>query len=111
MPIDLQSIGSLDPDVLAVLYRAFDDVWLQLEGQTETALHDATRDAIATALIQAAMAGERDPEKLWCYAMNRARALGTIYWMSKQEPSSPAPARTQGTLRLRSRRRSHRSPV
>jgi hypothetical protein len=109
MAIDLQSIGSFDPDVLAVLYRAFDDVWLQLEGQTEPALHDATRDAIATALIQAAMAGERDPEKLRCYAMNRARALGTIYWMSKQEPSRPA--RAQGTLRLRSRRRSHRSPV
>jgi hypothetical protein len=89
MPNDLQSLGSFDPEVLAVLHRAFDDVWLQLEGRTALAIRDATRDAIATALIQAAIGGERDPEKLWCHAMNRARALSTLQWMSEQSPLTP----------------------
>jgi hypothetical protein len=44
MPNDLQSLGSFDPEVLAVLHRAFDDVWLQLEGRTALAIRDATRD-------------------------------------------------------------------
>jgi hypothetical protein len=88
MPNDLQSPGSFDPDMLAVLNRAL-DVWLQLEGQTALAIRDATRDAIATALIQAAMGGERDPEKLWCHAMNRVRALSTLQWMSDQAPLTP----------------------
>jgi hypothetical protein len=82
----LRSLGSLDPDVLAILYNAFDDVWLQVERTVSPNLRQATRDAIATALMQAAMAGERDPEKLWCHAMNRARALSTLDWMSKEVP-------------------------
>jgi hypothetical protein len=32
--------------------------------------------------MQAAMAGERDPERLWCHAMSRGRALSTLYWMT-----------------------------
>ena len=43
MPNDLQSPSSFGPDVLAVLNRAFDDVWLQLEGHTALAIRDATR--------------------------------------------------------------------
>jgi hypothetical protein len=85
MPINQQSLGSFDPSVLAVLYHAFDDVWLQLEKTTAPDIRDTTRNAIATALIQAAMGGERDPEKLWCHAMNRARTLSTLHW---SEPSS-----------------------
>src|SRR5262245_3036109 len=89
MPNDLQSSGLFDPDVLAVLNRAFDDVWLQLEGQTALAIRDATRDAIATALIQAARGGERDSERLRNHAMNRARAISTLQWMSDQAPLPP----------------------
>jgi len=98
MPNDLQSPGSFDPDVLAVLNRAFDDVWLQLEGQTALAIRDATRDAIATALIQAAMGGERDAEKLWSHAMSRARALSTLQWMSEQAPLTPTYSQGAGIV-------------
>jgi hypothetical protein len=104
MPINLQSLGSFDPEALAVLYQAFDDVWLQLEGTTRPDLREATRNTIATALVQAALSGERDPEKLWCHAMNRARALRALYWMAEQVPSPPA--LSKGALRfLRLRRR------
>src|SRR5262245_29840396 len=103
MPTNLQSLGSLAPGVLAILYKAFDDVWLQLEETTDPDIRDATRDAIAAALIQAAMGGERDPEKLWCHAMNRARALSTLHWMSRQVPS-PSLARS-GAKVFRTRRR------
>jgi hypothetical protein len=90
-PIDLQSPSSFDPEALVVLYQAFDDVWLQLEEATPPDLREATWNTIARALLQAAMAGERDPEKLWCHAMSRARALSTLYSMfgAKQEPLSP----------------------
>jgi hypothetical protein len=98
MPINQQSLGSFDPGVLAVLYQAFDDVCLRLEKTTAPDMCDATRNAIATALIQAAMGGERDPEKLWCHAMNRARALSTLHWMSNQEPLSPALPRAGARL-------------
>src|SRR5262245_26673467 len=111
MSIDLQPVGSLEPDVLAVLRRAFDDVWLQVEPQTRLVIRDATRDAIATALIQAAMSGERDPEKLWCHAMNRARALSTLDWMSKQAPSTTALPGAKDFLSSRIRQRGRRSPV
>ena len=103
MPNDLQSPGSFDPDILAVLNRAFDDLWLQLEGQTALAIRDATRDAIATALIQAATGGERDPEKLWCYAMSRARALSTLQWMSEQAPLTPTIAKARDRRNQRCR--------
>src|SRR5262245_60929433 len=99
----LQSLGSLDPVVLAILHNAFDDVWLQLEGTLSPTLREATRDAIATALIQAAMGGERDPEKLWCYAMNRARALSTLHWMTTQ-----APPRSPGSPRATLFRTTHK---
>ena len=99
----LQSLGSLDPDVLAILHNAFDDVWLQLEGTLSPTLREATRDTIATALIQAAMGGERDPEKLWCHAMNRARALSTLHWMTTQAPP-PSPGLPRATL-FRTRRK------
>jgi hypothetical protein len=98
MPINQQSLGSFDPGVLAVLYQAFDDVWLQLEKTTAPDIRDTTRNAIATALIQAAMGGERDPEKLWCHAMNRARALSTLHRMTNQEPPSPALPRAGARL-------------
>src|SRR5262245_48756974 len=103
MSSDLQPLGSFGPDVLTVLTHTFDDLWLQLEGQTALALREATRDAIATALIQAAMGGERDPEKLWCYAMNRARALSTLHWMTTQ-----APPRSPGSPRATLFRTTHK---
>jgi hypothetical protein len=84
MPTDLQSLGSFDPVELRVLYQAFDDVWSELESKTDPAIHGVTRNAIATALVQAAFAGERDPEKLWCHGMQRARALTTLYWMAAE---------------------------
>jgi hypothetical protein len=107
----LRSLGSLDPDVLAVLHNAFDDVWLRVERTVSPNLREATRDAIATALMQAAMAGERDPEKLWCHAMNRARALSTLDWMSKEVPPPLAPPKARYFRRLRTRRMHHRWPI
>ena len=68
MSIDLRTLGSFELDALAVLYRAFDDVWSELRPRTHPLIYDATRTAIANAPMQAAMAGERDPEKLWCHA-------------------------------------------
>jgi hypothetical protein len=91
MAADLQSLGSFDPVELRVLYQAFDDVWSRLEPQTDPAIHSMTRNAIATALVQAAFAGEHDPEKLWCHAMQRARALTTLYWMAAEHPTKAAP--------------------
>ena len=99
MPVDLKTLGSFDPDTLALLYQAFDDVWLQLEGTTSAELRDATRNVIATALIQAAMGGERDPEKLWCHAMSRARSLSTLYWMPPPPELQRAGARLFRTTR------------
>jgi hypothetical protein len=106
--MSVNSLGSFDPEALAVLYQAFDDVWLQLEETTRPDLRDATRNTIARALLQAAVAGERDPEKLWCLAMSRARALSTLYSMleAKQEPLSPTlPKNAVRFLRLRRRAR------
>jgi hypothetical protein len=84
MSANLQSLGSFDPVELRVLYQAFDDVWSELEAKTDPAIHGVTRNAIATALVQAAFAGERDPERLWCHGMQRARALTTLYWMTTE---------------------------
>ena len=91
MSINLQSLGSFDPGALAVLYQAFDDVWLQLEGTTCPDLREITRNAIAMALIDAAMSGERDPEKLWAHAMRRGRAVCTLDWMAQESPAPPLP--------------------
>ena len=96
MPVN--SLGSFDPEALLVLYQAFDDVWLQLEDTTGPDARDATRNAIAAALIQAAMRGERDPEKLWCHAMSRARALRAVSLMEKTEPLSPSLPRAGARL-------------
>jgi hypothetical protein len=62
MPINLQSLGSLDPEALAVLYQAFDDVWLQLEETTRPDLREATRNTIARALLQALRAASVIPK-------------------------------------------------
>jgi hypothetical protein len=91
MSINLQPLGSFDPGALAVLYQAFDDVWLQLEGATRPDLREITRNAIAMALIDAAMSGERDPEKLWAHAMRRGRAVCTLDWMAQESPAPPLP--------------------
>jgi hypothetical protein len=88
MPVDLQSLGSFDPVELRILYQAFDDVWAELERKTDPTIHADIRTAIAGALMQAAFAGERDPEKLWCHAMHRARALNTLFSMAN-ESSGP----------------------
>jgi hypothetical protein len=85
MSINLQALGSFEPDELRLLYRTFDDVWSELTPKTHPSIYERTRTAIANALIQAAMAGERDPEKLWCHAMHRARALSTLYWMATDQ--------------------------
>ena len=84
MSRDLPTLGSFDPDTLRVLYKAFDDVWLELGPKTAPAIREATRNAVASALMQAAVAGERDPERLWCHALNRGRALSTLYWMTTE---------------------------
>ena len=104
MPVN--SLGSFDPDTLAVLYQAFDDVWLQLEETTRPDLREATRNAIATALIDAAMSGERDPERLWCHAMRRGRAVCTLDWMAEQDlPQPDLPKGGVSFLRLSRRAR------
>jgi hypothetical protein len=104
MPVG--SFRSFDPEALAALYQAFDDVWLQLEGSARPDLREATRNAIATALIDAAMSGERDPEKLWSHAMRRGRAVCTLDWMAAQEPVKPVvPKNAVRFLRLRRRAR------
>jgi hypothetical protein len=100
MSVDLKAFGSFDPGVLHILYQVFDDVWSTLAPKTDPGIRDGTRNIIATALIQAAMTGERDPERLWCHAMNRARALSTLYWMSSEAPHAGAPAHLQSSTSL-----------
>jgi hypothetical protein len=83
--------GIFEPDMLAVLYRAFDDVWSELRSKTDPAVHEVTRNAIATALMQAALGGELDPAKLRSHAMGRARALSSLYWIANQAAAAPSP--------------------
>jgi hypothetical protein len=82
------SVASFDPQQLAVLYRAFDDVWAELEPDTAEGLYEAMRNAIASALIQAAMNGERDED-----ASARVHEPGL----------APSPAYTGWPIRLRAR--------
>jgi len=84
---NLNSPDAFDPGELALLRRVFDDVWNELAPHTGAELHNATKNAIAAAIMHAAIGGERDPERLWCYAMARSRALSTIYW---RRPLAPA---------------------
>ena len=106
MSIDLTTLGSFDPETLRILSRAFDDVWSALEPEAHPGIHAATRDVIATALMQAAMAGERDPERLWCHAMNRARVMSMLYQMGRDVRSAPelsgdhAPSDTKGAATI-----------
>ena len=89
MPHDRIGLGSFDPDRLRTLYGVFDEAWAQLKPETDLALHKQTRNAIATALLQAALNGERDRQKLLQHGMNRARALSRAYWAM---PRSSVPA-------------------
>jgi hypothetical protein len=89
------SLDFLDREMLTILDETFDAIWSTLEPVTNPAICEASRNIIRTALLQAAKAGERDPEKLWCHAMARARALSTLYWMTTQAPQS-VPSGTVG---------------
>jgi hypothetical protein len=71
-----------DPEELELLYRIFDDVWLALESAIDPAMAQTACSFIATAIIHAAVQGERDRELLWCQGMRRARAL-IRYWNSQ----------------------------
>ena len=84
----LEARGSFDPVELGVLYQAFDDVWLELAPHIDPVIHELARRTIASALMEAAIGGERDPEKLWCHGMHRGRALSTLYWMTKAKPTT-----------------------
>jgi hypothetical protein len=82
MAITSQSPSTFDPDELALLRRAFDDVWLALQSKIDPAIAEPARTFIAKSIMEAAVNGERDPERLWCHGMSRARGL-INYWNSQ----------------------------
>jgi hypothetical protein len=86
MPFSKNVVASFGPEQLTVLYRLFDHLWAELEPTTPAGLHATTRNALASALIHAAMNGERDEDMLCSRARTRARALSTLYWMVDQPP-------------------------
>jgi hypothetical protein len=74
---------SFDPDALRVLFRVFDEVWAELAPSTLIAMHGATRNVIASAIMQAAIDGEQGPERLRLVARSRGRAMSLGYWKSE----------------------------
>jgi hypothetical protein len=63
MPHD--PFSSFDPNAITMLRSVFDDVWKGIELNI--------REVIATALLDLAKAGQRDPMRLKAYAADKAR--------------------------------------
>src|SRR4051794_22994994 len=80
MRIDPFPNESFDPATLAVLYRAYDDAWANVASHLDSSLHVLARNLIANTIMIAAEHGERDPERLWCMAVSKARAVTGTYW-------------------------------
>jgi hypothetical protein len=76
-PKDAFSSHAFDPATLRILYAAFDTVWDRVAQFTDASSCDRVREAIAVALIDMASAGQRDPDRLASYALDRARAALT----------------------------------
>ena len=85
------------PGELNLLRRTFDDVWRELRPHAQGVLRDLTRETIGKAIMQAAMAGERDPEVLWCQAMIRAKGLATVFEQASDQPPKVRASKRRGS--------------
>ena len=66
--------GALDPALARILVDAYDAVWARVEPLTTAANSALVEDAISDALLDMALAGQRDPTRLRAYALDRAHA-------------------------------------
>ena len=61
---------NLDPDALAAAYEAFDLGWPAIEATEVGYDMQLARNLLAERIVEAAMLGERDPERLKTYALD-----------------------------------------
>lgn len=64
---------NLDPEALHAAYEAFDLAWPEIEAAGGYDLQLA-RNVIAKLIVEAAIEGERDPERLKAYALEGFKA-------------------------------------
>jgi hypothetical protein len=63
--------ASYDPDTLAVLTRAFNDAWIDIQAMVgaKPVTSDAIRSSLVKRIMEAANRGERDPRRLKLIAL------------------------------------------
>jgi hypothetical protein len=73
MPRNELASHAFDPEILSALCAAIDDAITVLGAQLDDSNRQRVHEAIAIAVIDLAKAGQRDPERLSRYAIDKGR--------------------------------------
>src|SRR5262245_51928745 len=90
-------VECFDPRELKLLRQALDDAWSHLATTVPKEYEAPVREAMSVAIFDMAKAGQRDPERLWCYAVNQGR-IALLNQLVGASTSLPVPS-SVGTMR------------
>src|SRR5262249_32290133 len=89
-------VECFDPRDLRLLRQALDDAWSHLANSVPKEYEAPVREAMSVAIFDMAKAGQRDPERIWCYAVKQGRIA--LFNMLAGAPASVCVPSSVGTM-------------